>query len=300
MPSFISLLDLTSSRIIDILNRADALETAFRENRLPATLKSKSIGFWIEESGFRNRTAFALGAELLGGHPVCIPGKMGSEPIADVANLFDGWLSFLVASAAQHEDLQQFGDNAKISMLNAGTDYNSPCSLLADLQYIRRCRGSLEGLQVVFVGELTSRCMSWFEAAARLPVKVVQVVPPGFEADSRLVHRLNYGAVGEIKTDFELGPYLAQADVLYTDAWPEMHTETAENKVRSIFSPYQVTPEKLSGLNRDALFLPVFPVSRGNEVSKNAMELPCQRSREANYYLLHAQNAIMEFTAGIL
>jgi ornithine carbamoyltransferase len=53
----------------------------------------------------------------------------------------------------------------------------------------------------------------------------------------------------------------------------------------------------LDRLREDAIFLPCPPVTRGQEVTAEAMEHPLCRSRAAKAFLLHAQNALMEWIA---
>ena len=51
----------------------------------------------------------------------------------------------------------------------------------------------------------------------------------------------------------------------------------------------------LDRLREDAIFLPCPPVTRGREVTGEAMEHPLCQSRAAKAFLLHAQNALMEW-----
>jgi ornithine carbamoyltransferase len=50
-------------------------------------------------------------------------------------------------------------------------------------------------------------------------------------------------------------------------------------------------------LSEGAISLPCPPVRRGEEVTAGAMEHPLCRSRIAKAFLLHAQNALMEWVA---
>jgi ornithine carbamoyltransferase len=64
--------------------------------------------------------------------------------------------------------------------------------------------------------------------------------------------------------------------------------------VRAIFSDYQITLAMLSRLREDAIFLPCPPVTRGEEVSEDAMASPRLLNHPAKKHLLHVQNALLE------
>lgn len=295
MRHFISLLDYTSEELIDILDRADYLTCAWRENRMPKSLISKQIGLWFPGNGFRNRLAFEIGLQAMGASVSYIPGELGiHEPLADIGHYLENWYSILVIRAKKHEDLLYISQNTKIPVINACTDYSHPCEIMGDLQFVRKHRGSLDDLNVIFVGEVTNLCNSWFEAAARFPLKVTQVAPEGYEANNDMVNMLNSNAVGRIATSNDLDLLIEEADLIYTDCWPKSRDEEEQIKVKEKFLPYQITGKHLSRLNRQSIFLPCPPVTRGQEVSFEAMNSNLCLNYNAKQYLLHSQNAILE------
>jgi len=70
---------------------------------------------------------------------------------------------------------------------------------------------------------------------------------------------------------------IRHADVVYTDCWPSRADDEQDQRIRS-------------------LFLPCPPVTRGEEVSADAMQAAKCRVYEAKQWLLHAQNALLEQT----
>ena len=64
--------------------------------------------------------------------------------------------------------------------------------------------------------------------------------------------------------------------------------------IEAAFAPLQITAALLAEAPTDSLFLPCPPVTRGQEVSPEAMEDPRCRVVEAKDWLLHAQNALLE------
>ena len=173
------------------------------------------------------------------------------------------------------------------------TDYNHPCEILGDLAYIRARKGRIEGIKVAFVGEATNLCHPWFEAAARLPIHVVQISPEGYQINPALLAELKHGAVGELSVTDYLREGLQDADVIYTDCWPGRGNEAERQRIRELFGPYQITTENLAWAAPDVLFLPCPPVHRGEEVSEAVMRSAACCVYEAKEYLLHAQNAVL-------
>lgn len=295
MKHFISLLDYSYEELRAVLDRADYLAGAWRENRMPKSLRNKQIGLWFYGNGFRNRVAFEIGLKAMGADVSYIPGELGrGEPLEDVGQYLQNWFSMLVIRAKSHKDLGLLSESVEIPVINARTNHNHPCEIMGDLQFIRIHRGSLDDLNVVFVGEVTNLCMSWFEAAVRFPIRVTQICPPGYEAKDTLIRELNSKAIGNISVSNDLDACMEKADVIYTDCWPSAENTEMEENIKKQFLPYQITGKRLSRLNSQSVFLPCPPVTRGQEVSADAMKSELCLSCKAKEYLLHSQNAIVE------
>ena len=298
MKNLLSLLDISSEELLSILDRADCMEKLWKTNDMPQVLKNQQIGLWFLGQGFRNRVAFEIGARAMGASVSYIPGEIGvHEPLEDIGHYLDRWFSILVIRAKSHDDLLKISETTDAAIINARTNYNHPCEIIGDLQFIRKHRGGFEDLSLVFVGEVTNLCMSWFNAAVRLPISVTQVAPKGYELDNTRLRKLNENAVGKITVSHELEPLLEKADVIYTDCWPDAKSDEDSSIIKKVFLPYQINANHLSKLNSKALFLPCPPVTRGQEVSHDSMLSHFCKNHEAKQFLLHGQNAVLEFIA---
>ncbi len=293
MKSFIKVDDFSGDEILAIIERADTLRDLWHANRMPKTLADKKIALWFYGQGFRNRVAFEIGARAMGANVSFIPGELGvHEPIEDIAAYLDNWFDMFVIRCQSHAHLERVVADASVPVINARTAFNHPCEIVGDLQYISRERGSLDGLNVVFVGEVTNLCMSWFEAARALPIRVTQVGPKDYLAGDNLVRDLNAGAKGSIGVSPTLsGAITKDIDVLYTDCWPR---EEDKARVRERFMPYQITRRLVDAMSPKGFFMPCPPVTRGEELSLDALGAEQYCDYEAKEFLLHAQNAIME------
>jgi ornithine carbamoyltransferase len=291
---FITFLDYSEKEIISLLNLSDQLRDQWRSEQLPDCLKGKSIALIWDAEGFRNRVAFELGITAMGGVAIQIPGRLDErESIEDVTRYLNNWFDAIVARTKPHRHMQRLASAAQIPVINARTDFNHPCEILGDLAYIRARKGRLEGIKVAFVGEATNLCHPCFEAAVRLPIRVVQICPEGYQIDPILLAEMKHDAVGELSVTTNLKDGLRDADVIYSDCWPARGNELERQHIQQLFMPYQITIENLAWAAPETLFLPCPPVHRGEEVSERVMQSSACCVFEAKEHLLHAQNAVL-------
>jgi ornithine carbamoyltransferase len=293
---FLRLCDRSAADLARLIQRAAGLRAVFAAGTPQRTLAGRRVGFTWDGEGFRNRAAFELGVQLLAGHGVTIPGRLGErEAVEDLAHYLDNWFDAVIIRTPSFQTLSQFADAAYAPVINARTRHNHPCEILGDLAFVHAVRESLQGLRVVFVGEASNLCHSWCEAAAVLPVHLTQVCPPGFGVQQAWLASLTPSPAGRFEQTHDLAA-IQQADVIYTDCWPSRADDEQDQRIRSLFLPLQITAEVLASAPAEALFLPCPPVTRGQEVSADAMQAPKCRVYEAKQWLLHAQNALLEQT----
>lgn len=296
MRNFLRITDFTPNELIKILDRADELELLWKHGTMPQTLRGERIGMWFCGNGLRNRTAFEIGARSMGADVTYLPGEPGSaEPGCDTAHCLNNWFTMLVLRSKKQETLESVVSTAKIPVINARTDYSHPCEILSDLQYIRSKFQTLINVRVVFAGEVTNVCRSWFEAAVRFPIEVTQTAPEGYLLNEEKRLEMNRGALGTIFTTTDMQAAVTKkTDVLYTDCWPKSDDP---DKVRKLFLPYQVTAATLDAMSPEGIFLPCPPVTRGEEVSEASLLSGKYQNAEAKERLLYTQIAVMEFLA---
>ena len=291
---FLTFLDYSGSEISSLLDLALRLREEHRSGQMPGYLSGKSIALIWDAEGFRNRAAFELGIARMGGSGIQVPGRLDErESIEDVTAYLDNWFDAIVARTRTHAAMQRLAEAARIPVVNARTDFNHPCEILGDLAFIRGLGRELVGLKVAFVGEATNLCHPWFEAAARLPIRVVQVCPKGYAAEPGWLAELQQDAAGELAVTHDMQEGLKDADVIYTDCWPRRSSDEEHQRISRLFTPYQIALDSLAQAKPDVLFLPCPPVHRGEEVSGEVMKSPACRVYEAKEYLLHAQNAVL-------
>lgn len=279
---FLALNDHTGDVLTALIARAGAMAHFWAERGMPACLAGRRIALIVDDGGWRNTTAFDLGIQAMGGCCVHAPITLGgAEAVADLAAYLDNWVDGIVVRTPQLAAMRALADAARAPVINARTRANHPCETLGDLSFVHRVRGGIDGLKVVGVAADDNILRSWVEAAHVLPIEVTQVFPARWQVRDPALQTPRFHATAELGA-------IADADVLITDSWPR---DADEAELR----PYQVTAGVLDRLRPGALFLPCPPVARGREVSRDAMLHPVCRVVEAKAFLLHAQNALLEW-----
>ncbi len=282
---FLALNDHRAGDLVAIIERAQVMAEHWRDRRMPQHLAGKNVALVVDDGGWRNTTAFDLGIQAMGGTCVHAPITFaGREPVADLAAYLDNWVDASVIRTPQLALLREFACAARSPVINARTRANHPCETLGDLSFIRHVRGSIDGLRVVAVAPDANIIRSWAEAAAVLPITVTQLYPEPWHVRDPVLLSDRFSATADRCA-------LLDADVVITDCWPEKADTAA-------LGAYQITAGLLQRLRPDVIFIPCPPVTRGQEVSADAMQAPACRVIEAKAFLLHAQNALLEWVVG--
>lgn len=292
MPNhFLSFFDLSAEDLLRVIEHASELKRDFDARTMQPLLRGKRIAAIWDAEGFRNRVAFEVGARLLGAELVDVPYSFGRrEEVPDIARYLSNWFDAVIVRTADHAALQSFAEAASVPVINGRTRHNHPCEILGDLAYVNAERGSIQGLNVVYVGQASNMCHSWLEAAACLPIRVTHVVTAGYEVDGSVWRDLTNKPIGELRLSHDLEGSVKDADVISTDTWP---TEGDTAAIREGFLPYRISAAILDQTPSSCLFLPCPPVHRGEEVTVEAMQSSRCKVYEAKNYLLHGQNALL-------
>jgi ornithine carbamoyltransferase len=297
----------------DLLSLADFSATELQELLLLATqLKSqqlklrcnKVLGLLFSKASTRTRVSFTVAMYQLGGqvidlHPNVTQVSRG-EPIQDTARVLDRYLDILAIRTFAQQDLEIFANYAKIPVINALTDAEHPCQVLADLLTIQECFGKLAGLTLTYVGDGNNVANSLMLGCALVGMNVRVATPKGYEPDAKIVEQAR--AIAGNKTEVLLtnDPELAakEASVLYTDVWASMGQEEEADDRMPIFQPYQISEQLLSLADKDAIVLHCLPAHRGEEITEEVIEGSHSRVWDQAENRLHAQKALLASILG--
>lgn len=295
----LSLSDLTADELHELLNLAAQLKSG------AVSLKcQKTLGLLFYKASTRTRVSFSaamyrLGGQVLDLNPSVTQVSRG-EPIADTARVLDRYLDILAIRTFDQRDLETFAKYAQIPVINALTDLEHPCQVVADLQTMQETFGSLAGLTLAYVGDGNNVAHSLMLGCAMAGVNVRVASPPNYQPLETIVEQATAIADGRTEVIVTVDPISASkgAHAIYTDVWASMGQEDLAESRIPIFQPYQVNQELLEHADREAIVLHCLPAHRGEEITDEVIEGPQSRVWDQAENRMHAQEALLASLLG--
>ncbi|MTJ49092.1 ornithine carbamoyltransferase [Dolichospermum sp. UHCC 0259] len=295
----LSLADLSSEELQELLE----LATQLKSEKLKLHC-NKVLGLLFSKASTRTRVSFTVAMYQLGGqvidlHPNVTQVSRG-EPIQDTARVLDRYLDVLAIRTFAQQELETFAKYAKIPVINALTDLEHPCQILADLLTIQEKFGSLAGLTLTYVGDGNNVANSLMLGCALVGMNVRIAFPSGYAPDAEIVEKTREIANKKTEVILTHDPEAAAkgASVLYTDVWASMGQETQANNRFPVFQPYQISEQLLSLADPEAIVLHCLPAHRGEEITEEVIEGSQSRVWDQAENRLHAQKALLASILG--
>ena len=272
MGDLITMDDLTNEEIIQILDAANTLLPVARGEAYLPLLQGKVLGNLFFENSTRTRMSFETAMKRLGGEVLNLS-TIGSsvakgETLYDTMQMVDGYSDIAVIRHPRQGAAQYSADAVNIPILNAGDGAgNHPTQTMLDLFTIREAHGSLEGLNVMMVGDLrygrTTHSLS--HALVRFGAKLTLVSPKSLKMPIEIVSDLkSHGA--DINETEEMISSISSADVIYmTRIQKERFPDEDEyNKVADV---YKLDASDLVEAKNQMIIM--HPLPRVNELHPN-------------------------------
>src|SRR5688572_17668369 len=298
MKHLLSIEQLSAAEIDRILSLSSELKKQRGSANHPKPLAGQTWALMFSKSSTRTRVSFEVGIRELGGSPMFLSSndiQLGrGEPIKDTARVLGRLVNGAVIRTFAQQDVVEFSQYSGIPTINALTDEEHPCQILADIQTFQEKRGSIRGKVVVFVGDAACNVpVSWIFAAAKMGFELRLAAPRKYQPSPELVKR----AAGKITVTDDLRAACAGADLLYTDVWVSMGKEAeAVERIREL-GGYQINDEIIALAKPDALIMHCLPAYRGKEITESAFEKNAQTIFDEAENRLHVQKAIMSLLA---
>ncbi|MEW6764714.1 MAG: ornithine carbamoyltransferase [Pseudomonadota bacterium] len=297
---FLVLDDLSSSEVRLVLDRARHLKAANARGERVLTLQNRVLGMIFEKASTRTRVSFEAGMAQLGGHAIFLSPRdtqLGrGEPIADSARVLSRMVDIIMIRAHNHEDLVEFAAHSRVPVINALTNLNHPCQLLADMLTYEEHRGSIVGKTVAWVGDGFNMCHSYINAARVFGFKLKVATPEGYAPNPAIVAQ----ADGIIELTHDPREACRDADMVVTDVWTSMGQEEESERRRRDFADFCVNEALMKLARPDALFMHCLPAHRGEEVDAAVIDGPWSVVWDEAENRLHTQKALLEFLLGAL
>jgi ornithine carbamoyltransferase len=251
------------------------------------------------KSSTRTRVSFEVGIRELGGGVIFLNAQdiqLGrGEPIKDTARVMGRMTHGAVIRTFAQRDVEEFAEFSGIPTINALTDDEHPCQILADILTFQELRGSIKGRIVTFVGDGACNVpVSWIFAAGKLGFELRIAAPKKYQPPATLLQR----AGGKVICSEDIQGAAKGADLLYTDVWVSMGKEAESVQRLKDLADYQLNASILKYAKPDALVMHCLPAYRGKEIDEATFETHASTIFQQAENRLHAQKAILDWAAG--
>lgn len=292
--NFLTIEEQSDQQLTELVNLAAELK-AQRGNHHSRPLDGQTWSMIFTKSSTRTRVSFEMGVRELGGGIMFLSGneiQLGrGEPIKDTARVMGRMVHGCIIRTFAQQDVIDFAEFSGIPTINALTDDEHPCQIMADLLTIQEHFGTLKDLKIAYLGDSDNNmASSWMWAAKHLNLNLHLAGPTPWLPKQALLNRIDADNI-KIGTD----PYAAteDADVVMTDVWLSMGQENDGSEKERHFTPYQVNESLLERANTGHIVLHCLPAYRGKEISEQTLEKHAETIFTQAENRLHAQKAIL-------
>ncbi len=248
----------------------------------------------FSKSSTRTRVSFDVGIRELGGQVIFLPTteiQIGrGELVKDTARVLGRMVHGAIFRTYAQKEVEEFARYAAIPTVNALTDEEHPCQILADIFTFQEKRGPIQGRIVTFIGDGACNVVnSWIFAAAKLGFELRIAAPKAFQPAPALLQR----AGGTVVCTDDLKAAAAGADLLYTDVWISMGKEAESGERIQQLSGYQINADLVRLARPGALVMHCLPAYRGKEIDDETFEANAQTIFDQAENRLHSQKAAL-------
>ena len=294
---FLHISDFSKDELWNMLHLAKEIKTKFHKREDYKPFKDQSLAMIFAKPSARTRISFETGFTWMGGHALFLgPNDIGigkREAIKDIARVVSRYNDVIMARLFDHQHILELAEYSDIPVINALTDYNHPCQIMADILTVWEHRGNLDDMKITYMGDGNNIVHSWLQLASKFPMHFVCCGPSGFEPDEETVSMVEESGISTFELSHDPKSAAHGADVVYTDVWASMgQKEEAEQRER-IFADFQVNEALMDNTGKDTLFMHCLPAERGREVTDGVMEADYSIVFDEAENRMHAQNAIM-------
>jgi ornithine carbamoyltransferase len=301
--SFVSMRDLSNNELAEALATAADLKRMARAGIPHASLQGKVLGMLFQKPSLRTRASFEVAMAHLGGQTVYLsPAEVGMgqrEAVDDVAMVVSRYFDIVVSRVFGHDIIESLAEHASVPVINALSDGEHPCQILADLLTVQEWRGDLKGQTLSYVGDGNNVAVSLAYGCAKVGMHFNIAAPEGYQLSQDVIDAFHEEAKPTGATFFQTtDPREAAKDahVIYTDVWTSMGQEAEREKRLKAFEGYLVD-DALVALGDDPIVLHCLPAHYGEEITRGVSRSPRSAIWDQAENRLHAHKALLTLLA---
>jgi ornithine carbamoyltransferase len=292
---YLSVADLSPREVVRLLERALELK---RYGASGSPLSGRTAALVFQKPSLRTRVSFEVAMLQLGGQAVYLsPAEVGlgqREGAVDVARVLSRYVDVIVARVFLHSDVAALAENASVPVINALSDREHPCQVLADLLTLYERRGTLEGVRLAYVGDGNNVAHSLALIAPSLGIDLRFACPDGYAPDPTIMEQAQaHAPTGAIELFRDPREAVRGADAVYTDSWYSMGQESEAEARAPVFRRFQLNDELLSYAAPGAVAMHCLPAHRNQEITDAVMDGAASVVYDQAENRLHVQKALL-------
>jgi ornithine carbamoyltransferase len=288
------------AELIDLADRVKAKPAEYQD-----AMRRRTLLMIFEKPSLRTRVSFETGVTQMGGHAIFYdlahsPLSAGKENVADLVRVVSRYVDIIMGRLFEQAHIEEMARLASVPVINALTNYEHPCQILADLQTIREKKGALKGLTLAYLGDGNNNVThSLLFGCAKFGIDIRVGCPKGEEyepLDTVLASARKFAkkSGSSVVVTADAAEAARGADVVYTDSWMSYHIPQHKQESRvKVFTPYQVNAKLMKLAKKDAIFMNCLPALRGYEQTADVIDGPQSVVFDQAENRLHIQKAIM-------
>ena len=292
--NFLSISDLTSNEILRILD----LGINLKNKKTNIAFENKVLGLIFDKASTRTRVSFQVAMSRIGGETIDLnpnTSQIGrGEPIKDTSRVLSRYCNVLAIRTFKQSNLEEYAKWSSVPVINALTDLEHPCQVLADFMTIKEEFGDFKNVVLTYIGDGNNVANSLILCGAILGLKVRIACPKGFEPNKAIISRarkINNNDILNISNN--PSEAVMGANVIYTDVWSSMGEENLKEDKDKNFQGFTVDHKLIDLADNKAIVLHCLPAYRGKEITDEIIDSKNSRIFDQAENRLHAQHALL-------
>lgn len=274
------------------------------------TLKGQGVALVFERPSLRTRASSSVAVNELGGFATFFSdeeiGLDSRESVEDVGRTLAETYAIAALRIRRHEVFHRLRQATKerLALINLLSDAAHPTQAIADVltiadEFADGDVHGLAGLDVAYVGDATNVARSLAVALLRLGVNVTVGAPEGYQLsvggdeDPTAV-----SGPGRLRLTEDAVDAVANADVVYTDAWVSMGLEDETARRRVDLAAFQVNARLVARAKTSAIVLHCLPAHRGDEITDDVLDGAQSRVWREVYHRRSAMIGVLRWIKG--
>ena len=293
--NLISITDLNAEQILSLLD----LALKIKNKEVNFDLPRKVLGLIFEKSSTRTRVSFQVAMNNINGTTIEInPGtsQIGrGEPIKDTARVLSKYVDALAIRTFNQNILEEYVRWSDIPIINALTDLEHPCQILADFLTIKEEFGKLEDIIISYIGDPNNVSNSLILGSAMLGIKVNIGCPEKIKPDQDILEKANLLSrkKNTIKVYNDPEKAVLGSNVIYTDVWASMGQESQALEKEDLFAGFTVNKKLVRLASDNHIILHCLPAYRDKEITEEIIDSKSSRIFKQAENRLHVQEALL-------